>query len=65
MTDTRLLAVELLAVADALRHSYEQMKFLLRTEQPVRGYQEAGRILAEAPGVADAFEVIADRLESK
>jgi hypothetical protein len=65
MTDTKLLAVELLAVADALRHSYEHTKFLLRTEHPVSGYREAWRILADAPGVADALEMIADRLESK
>ncbi len=59
------LTQEMRQTADALRHSYEQMKLLLRTEHPVSSYQETWRILAEAPGVADALEVIAGRLETK
>jgi hypothetical protein len=59
------LTQEMRQTADALRHSYEQMKFLLRTQHPVSGYQETWRILADAPGVADALDVIAGRLEPK
>ncbi len=65
LTKAHPLSLEMRQTADALRHSYEQMKFLFRIEHPVSGYQEAWRILAQAPEVADALEVIAGRLESK
>ena len=60
---TRAFPVEMLAVADALRHVQRQIAFLVYAENDrVAGHAETQTILADAIDMADALERLAERL---
>jgi hypothetical protein len=59
------LSSEFRATADALRQIVGQVKFLRRHDHPVSGYQEVWQILAEAPELAEALDVMARRLSGR
>jgi hypothetical protein len=59
-------ALELLAVADALRHCHGQVAFLVHAgSAAVAGQAETVTIMGHAVPVADALEAIAQRIATE
>jgi hypothetical protein len=59
-------ALELLAVADALRHCHGQVAFLVHAGSPaVAGQAETVTIMSHALNVAEALEMLAQRITTE
>lgn len=56
------LPLEMQAIADALRHAYAQVNYLVRKDDAIADHGSAWIILADSERLADALEDIAGRL---
>jgi hypothetical protein len=66
MQPTSRFALELLAVADALRHCRGQVAFLIHADRDaLAGRPEIVTVLSHALNVADALETLAQRLATE
>jgi hypothetical protein len=62
MKQVKLLPLEMQATANALRHVYDQVNFLVRSDDAMADHGSAWLILADSERLADALEEMAGRI---